>query len=206
MLGCNLSMTDSYLGGQRRFNFCCFLRGIIDRQYNYPHAQSYEIACWAFKGYRYARNKRRTLQPMKRGASSEPEGAPQRSEKAAKDGDVEPGLVQADPLLELLCTFTAVDKARRWKDVLYDRDVVSLDDLVGLARDKEAWDAFHAALAQQEPVLASKLNAWRQGLGLREPSAGDSPGKLWRKRSFSLCFLVYSFAALPRLASSSPLV
>ena len=125
--------------------------------------------------------KRKNLQPkMKRGASSDPEGAPQRSEKAFKESDAESEPARADPLLELLCTFTAEDKARRWKGVLDWRDVVSLDDLVGLARDKEAWDAFHAALAQQEPVLASKLNAWRQGLGLREPSAGDSPGKQQR--------------------------
>lgn len=36
------------------------------------------------------------------------------------------------------------DKARRWKDVLDGRDVVSLDDLKGLAHDEEAWN-FHSS-------------------------------------------------------------
>ena len=53
---------------------------------------------------------------MKRPALGEPEGALQLSEKAFKEGDAEAELARADPLLELLCTFTAVDKARRWKD------------------------------------------------------------------------------------------
>ena len=153
----------------------------------------------------YSLEKTPNYESMKRGASGGPEGAPQRSEKAAKEGGAEPEFARGDPLVVFLHDLSAED-ANEWHAVLLERRVRSFDDLVGLARDKEAWDAFHAALAQQEPVLASKLNAWRQGLGLREPSAGDSPGKLWRKRSFSLCFLVYSFAALPRLASSSPLV
>ena len=54
------------------------------------------------------------LQTMKRPALSEPEGALQRSEKAFKESDAEAELARADPLLELLCTFTAEDKARRW--------------------------------------------------------------------------------------------
>ena len=97
---------------------------------------------------------------MKRGASSEPEGAPQRSEKAAKEVDAEPGLVQADPLLVFLQDLSAED-ASEWHDALLERRVRSRDSLLHLARDKEAWDAFHAALAQQEPVLAAELNAWR---------------------------------------------
>ena len=48
---------------------------------------------------------------MKRGALGELDGSLQPSEKAAKDGDAEPELVGTDPLLELLCTFTAGDKA-----------------------------------------------------------------------------------------------
>ena len=127
---------------------------------------------------------------MKRGASSDPEGAPPRTEKAVKESDAEPQLVQADPLLELLCTFTAEDKARRWKDVLDRRDVVSRDSLLHLAQAEEAWNAFYAALAQQEPVLAAELNAWRQGLGLREPSAGDSSGKQQRFILLSLFFIL----------------
>jgi hypothetical protein len=135
----------------------------------------------------------------KRGASSDPEGAPQRSEKAVKESDAEPQLVQTDPLLELLCTFTAEDKARRWKDVLDGRDVVSRDSLLHLAQAEEAWNAFYAALAQQEPVLAAELNTWRLGLGLREPSAGNSPGKQQR--------LIFSpfLSAFASLRSCAPL-
>ena len=122
---------------------------------------------------------------MKRAALGEPEGALQRSEKAAKEGG-------AEPLLELLCTFTAADKARRWKGVLDGRDVVSLDDLVGLAHDT-GWKGFLQELRDaKERVLASKLNAWRQRLGLREPSGGDSPGKLLARARPSY------FRSLPR--------
>lgn len=107
---------------------------------------------------------------MKRGASGEPQGAQQRSEKAVKQGDAEL-VARADPLLVFLQELSAED-ANEWHAVLLKQRVRSLDDLVGLARDEEAWNAFHAALAQQEAVLASKLNAWRQGLGRRESSAG----------------------------------
>ena len=146
------------------------------------------------------------LQPMKRGASGEPQGALQRSENAAKEVDAESEPARADPLLELLCTFTAEDKARRWKDVLDGRDVVSRDSLLHLAQAEEAWNAFYAALAQQEPVLAAELNAWRQGLGLREPSAGDSSGKQQRLILLSLFFLRIAFASLCSPGSSSLLV
>ena len=133
---------------------------------------------------------------MKRPALGEPEGALQLSEKAAKEGDAEAELARADPLLELLCTFTAEDKARRWKNVLYDRDVVSLDDLVGLAQDK-GWQGFLNKLRNaDQDVLASKLNAWRQGLGHRELSGGDSPGKQSTSAPFFSSFLVSSFALL----------
>jgi hypothetical protein len=97
------------------------------------------------------------LQTMKRGASSELEGEP--SEKAAKE----------DPLLVFLQDLSAED-ASEWHDVLLGWRVRSLDDLVGLAQAEEAWNAFYAGLAQQEPVLASKLLAWRQGLGIRAGS------------------------------------
>jgi hypothetical protein len=136
---------------------------------------------------------------MKRDASGEPQGAQQRSEKAVKEGDAEPELARADPLLELLCTFTAEEKAGRWKDVLYEHDVVSLDDLMGLAEDEEAWKGFHSLLAQQEPMLASKLNAWSQGPGLRETFRADSRGKQRRKRPISSCFLFRSFVLLRSL-------
>jgi hypothetical protein len=135
---------------------------------------------------------------MKRGALSEPEGALQRSEKTAKEGDAEPQLVRADPLLVFLQELSAED-AYEWHAVLLERRVRSVDDLVGLAQAEEAWNAFYAALAQQEPVLASKLLAWRRGLGLREPSGGDSPGKQWHKRSVSS--FVFCVLALPLLDS-----
>jgi hypothetical protein len=100
---------------------------------------------------------------MKRGASSELEGEP--SEKVAKE----------DPLLVFLQDLSAED-ASEWHAVLLGRRVRSLDDLVGLAQAEEAWKAFYAALAQQESVLASKLLAWSQGLGVKQTSGGDSPG------------------------------
>ena len=126
---------------------------------------------------------------MKRGASSDPEGAPQRSEKAVKESDAEPQLVQADPLLVFLQDLSA-DDASEWHDALLERRVRSRDSLLHLAQAEEAWNAFHAALAQQEPVLAAELNAWRQGLGLREPSAGDSSGKQQRFILLSLFFIL----------------
>lgn len=124
---------------------------------------------------------------MKRVALSEPEGAPQRLEKAAKECDAGPELVEADPLLEQLRGWTRAEAAAlRWQQALQSRDIWSLDDLMGLARDEEAWNAFHAALAQQEAVLASKLHAWRQ------------PGNQWCKHSLSL---VFSFALFVLLRS-----
>jgi hypothetical protein len=122
---------------------------------------------------------------MKRGASGEPQGAQQRSEKAVKQGDAEPELARADPLLVFLQELSAED-ANEWHAVLLERRVRSLDDLVGLAQDP-GWEGFLNKLRNaDQDVLASKLNAWRQGLGLREPSGGDSPDKKCRYRS-ALC-------------------
>ena len=57
----------------------------------------------------------------------------------------EPELARADPLLVFLQELSAED-ANEWHDVLLERRVRSLDDLVVLARDKEAWNAFYATL------------------------------------------------------------
>ena len=133
---------------------------------------------------------------MKRVPSGELDGSLQPSEKAAKEGDAVPQSVGADPLLELLCTFTAGDKARRWRHVLDKRDVCSLDDLKGLARDA-GWEGFLQELRDKgERVLASKLNAWKQGLS--ESFGGNSPGKHF--------FFAQLALALPLLDFTSPLV
>ena len=133
---------------------------------------------------------------MKRVAAGELDGSLQPSEKAAKEGDAVPQSVGADPLLELLCTFTAGDKARRWRHVLDKRDVCSLDDLKGLARDA-GWEGFLQELRDKgERVLASKLNAWKQGLS--ESFGGNSPGKHF--------FFAQLALALPLLDFTSPLV
>jgi hypothetical protein len=136
---------------------------------------------------------------MKRAASSEPEGAPQRSEKAVKEVDAEPELARADPLslLVFLQELSAED-ANEWHAVLLERRVRSLDDLVGLAQDP-GWEGFLNKLRNaDQDVLASKLNAWRQGLGLREPSGGESPGKQQRLIFLSpLCSLLTLRRRLP---------
>ena len=133
---------------------------------------------------------------MKRVPSGELDGSLQPSEKAAKEGDAVLQSVGADPLLELLCTFTAGDKARRWRHVLDKRDVCSLDDLKGLARDA-GWEGFLQELRDKgERVLASKLNAWKQGLS--ESLGGNSPGKHF--------FFAQLALALPLLDFTSPLV
>jgi hypothetical protein len=137
---------------------------------------------------------------MKRAASSEPEGAPQRSEKAVKQGDAEPELARADPLslLVFLQELSAED-ANEWHAVLLERRVRSLDDLVGLAQDP-GWEGFLNKLRNADhDVLASKLNAWRQGLGLREPSGGESSGKQQRLIFLSpLCSLLTLRRRRPR--------
>ena len=136
---------------------------------------------------------------MKRGASSEPEGAPQRSEKAAKEVAAEPGLVQADPLLVFLQELSAED-ANEWHAVLLERRVRSFDDLEVLAQDP-GWEGFLQELRDaKERVLASKLNAWRQGVGLQKPSGGDSPGKQQR-----LIFSLFCLSAVASLRSCAPL-
>ena len=128
---------------------------------------------------------------MKRSPEGEPEGGRQGPPKAAKEGDAQPGLVQADPLLVFLQDLSTVD-ANDWHAVLLGRRVRSLGDLEGLAHDT-GWEGFLQDLRDaKEPVLASKLNAWRQRLGLREPSGGDSPGKLLARARPSY------FRSLPR--------
>ena len=81
------------------------------------------------------------LLTMKRGALSEPEGALQRLEKAAKENDAEPQLVEADSLLEQLRSWTPAEPAAlRWQQALQSRDIWSLDDLVGLAHNERGWN------------------------------------------------------------------
>ena len=102
---------------------------------------------------------------MKRGASGELDGSLQPSEKAVKEGDAGFELVRTDPLLEeLLRSWTPAEAAAlRWRQTLQSRDVWSLDDLKGLARD-EGWEGFLQKLRDKgERVLASKLRAWKQG-------------------------------------------
>ena len=83
---------------------------------------------------------------------------------------------EADPLLVFLQDLSAED-AQEWHAVLLERRVRSRDSLLHMAQAEEAWHSFYTALAQQEPVFAAELNAWRLGLGLQKPSGGDSPGK-----------------------------
>ena len=101
---------------------------------------------------------------MKRSASGELDGSLQPSEKAAKDGDAVSQPVGADPLLELLRSWTLAEAAAlRWLQTLQGRDVWSVDDLKGLAR-YAGWEGFLEELCDKgERVLASKLSAWKQG-------------------------------------------
>ena len=115
----------------------------------------------------------KTEKKMKRDASGELDGSLQPSEKAAKEGGAGPELVGADPLLELLCTFTAGDKARSWRHLLDERDVCSLDALTRLALDK-GWEVFVQELRESHDlVLASELSAWKQGWAGEGAPAGN---------------------------------
>lgn len=133
---------------------------------------------------------------MKRGASGELDGFLQPAEKAAKDGDVEPALVGADPLVVFLRELSPED-ANEWLAALRGRRVRSLGDLKGLARDA-GWEVFVQELRDsRELVLASKLNVWKEGLGIKESFGDNSPGKQWR-----FCFFPLSLfwaLALPLL-------
>ena len=132
---------------------------------------------------------------MKRVPSGELDGSLQPSEKAAKEGDAVPQSVGADPLLELLRDLSLED-ANEWLAVLHDRRVRSLNDLKGLARF-DGWEGFLQELCDKgERVLASKLNAWKQGLS--ESFGGNSPGKHF--------FFAQLALALPLLDFTSPLV
>lgn len=132
---------------------------------------------------------------MKRVPSGELDGSLQPSEKAAKEGDAVPQSVGADPLLELLRDLSLED-ANEWLAVLRGRRVRSLDDLKGLARF-DGWEGFLQELCDKgERVLASKLNAWKQGLS--ESFGGNSPGKHF--------FFAQLALALPLLDFTSPLV
>ena len=122
---------------------------------------------------------------MKRGASGELDGSLQPAEKATKEGDAGPELVEADPLSVFLRELSPQD-ANEWLASLHDRRVRSLDDLRGLARDA-GWEVFVQELRDsRELVLASKLNVWKEG----ESFGGNSPGKPFfftlRLRSLSL--------------------
>jgi len=132
---------------------------------------------------------------MKRVPSGELDGSLQPSEKAAKEGDAVPQSVGADPLLELLRDLSLED-ANEWLAVLRGRRVRSLDDLKGLARF-DGWEGFLQELCDKgERVLASKLNAWKQGLS--ESFGGNSPGKHFFFAQLALAF--------PLLDFTSPLV
>ena len=134
---------------------------------------------------------------MKRVASGELAGSLQPSEKVAKEGDAEPGLVRADPLLELLRDLSLED-ANEWLAVLHDRRVRSLDALKRLARDA-GWEGFLKKVRDaDQDVLASELNAWKQRLGLSESFGGNSPGKHFFFAQLALAF--------PLLDFTSPLV
>jgi hypothetical protein len=129
---------------------------------------------------------------MKRAASSEPEGALQRLEKAVKEGVVEPEVARADSFLLFLQDLSAED-ANEWHDVLLKHRVRSLEDLVGLADNERGWNKIvNEELNDNEPMLATKLLAWK--LSLSKPSGDVSPpGNQWCERSLSLCFLFRSF-------------
>ena len=132
---------------------------------------------------------------MKRVPSGELDGSLQPSEKAAKEGDAVPQSVGADPLLELLRDLSLED-ANEWLAVLHGRRVRSLDALKRLARDA-GWEGFLKKVRDaDQDVLASELNAWKQGLS--ESFGGNSPGKHF--------FFAQLALALPLLDFTSPLV
>ena len=77
---------------------------------------------------------------------------------------------------------------RMWRSYLIQRLCLtsvtwSLDALKRLARF-EGWEGFLKKLRDaDQDVLASKLSAWKQGLGLSEPFGGYSPGNHFFSRS-----------------------
>lgn len=118
---------------------------------------------------------------MKRGSREEEDGDSHRPEKASKGMLsvlswclLKPFLL-VESLDALLRGFSEQD-AGEWLQALQDLKVRSLEDLNSMARDPEAWSSFHSTLAKGEPMLASKLFAWKRII-LAEAPASVSPGK-----------------------------